>query len=145
MGAFNLRDGALRAVPQIVRVTAAFIMAVLAVGVVAAIIVLPFGDQSRWIGAWIAGKLATEVAAVVALTLGLPAYAMLRMFGRTSWRSYLAAGLVLSGLVTLLLGLGLNIVAGLATGAGLAVTFGLVGSLTFWLVARPDRSTRRQT
>jgi hypothetical protein len=132
-------------VPQIVRVIAAFIIAVLAIGVVAGIIALPFEDQSRWIGAWIAGKLATEVAAVVALVLGLSAYVILRMLGRTSWRSYLAAGLVLGGLVTLLLGLGLNIVAGLAAVAGLAVTFGLVGSLTFWLVARPDRSTRRHT
>ena len=130
--------------PQIVRVTGAFIIAVLAVGVIAGVSVLPFEHQSRWIGAWIAGKLATEVAAVVALTLGLPAYVILWMLGKTSWRSYLAAGLVLGGLVTLLLGLGLHIVAGLAAVAGLAFTFGLVGSMTFWLVARPDRSMHRQ-
>jgi len=131
-------------VPKIVRVISAFIIAVLAIGVTAAILALPFEAPSRWIGAWIAGKLATEVAAVVALALGLPAYVILQVIDKKSWRSYLAAGLVLGGLVTLLVGLGLNTVAGLAAIAGLAFTFGLVGSLTFWLVARPDRATRGQ-
>jgi hypothetical protein len=122
------------------RVTGAFVAAVLAIGVVAALMVLPFGPRASWL----TGKIATEIASVVALVLGIPAHGMLLLTNRTSCRSYLGAGVVLSGVVTLLLAwLGFNQLSGLISIAGFAVVFGLIGSLTFWLVARPDQRAGR--
>jgi hypothetical protein len=131
------------------RLIGAFVAAVLAIGVTAAMLVLLLDSPGavpgeRWIGAWLAGKLAIEVAAVVALVFGVPAYAILRMIDKTSWRIYLAAGMVLGGLVTLSIAVGLNGLVSLAI-AGLALLFGIVGSLTFWLVARPDRARGRRS
>jgi amino acid transporter len=128
-------------IPEIMRTFGAFVAAVLAIGIGAAILVLPFEPR----GAWLAGKLAAEVAAVVALALGIPAHVILRLINKTSWRNYLAAGGVLSGVVTfLLVWLGFNEFPGAISIAGITLLFGIVGSLTFWLVARPDRPSPRR-
>src|SRR5262249_49658833 len=112
----------------------------LAVGIAAAVIALPFEPRA----AWPAGKIAAEFALLVALVLGIPAHALLRLAGKTSLRSYLMAGVVLSGAVTgLFVWLGFKEFSGVSEIAGLALLFGLVGTLTFWLVARPDGVVRR--
>ena len=124
----------------VLRAIGAFIAAAVAIGVTAALMVLPFEPR----GAWPAGKIAVEIALVIALVLGIPAHGMLLLVKRTSWRSYLGAGCVLSGAVTLLLAwLGFNEMPGVISIAVLALVFGLVGSLTFWLIARPDRAASR--
>jgi hypothetical protein len=121
------------------RLTGAFVAAVLAIGITAGLMVLPFEPH----GAWPAAKIATEIALVVAVALGIPAHAILSLAKRTGWPSYLAAGSVLAGAVTLLfVVLGFNEFPGAFSIAGLALLFGLVGSLAFWLVARPDRGAR---
>ncbi len=121
------------------RTTGAFLAAAVAVGISAALIVLPFEPRA----AWPAGKIAAEFALLVALVLGIPAHALLRRAGKTSLRFYLMAGVVLSGVVTgLFVSLGFKEFPGVLEVAGLALAFGLVGTLTFWLIARPDRAVR---
>jgi hypothetical protein len=124
----------------ILRAIGAFIAAAAAIGVIAALMVLPFEPR----GAWPAGKIAAEIALVIGLTLGVPVHVILLLAKRTGWRSYLCAGLALGGVVTLLLAwLGFNALPGALSIAGLSLVFGLTGSLTFWLVARPDRTASR--
>jgi hypothetical protein len=122
---------------HIARVIGAFLVSAVAVGIAAGMMVLPFEP----LHAWLVGKIAAEIAVSVALILGIPAHLILITVGKRGLRSYLTAGVALSGAVTgLFAWLGFSELPSVVRIGGLALLFGLVGTLTFWFIARPGRA-----
>lgn len=130
-----------------VRTVAGFIVAPMMPALVLAGVVLASGGDSQTLGY---AAFAGYISYPFALLVGLPSFLFMRRRGWDGVRAYALAGLVL-GLAFLALFAGLsgldgddadpawmNVLASLAVMLPFVVACGVVSTVVFWLIARPD-------